>query len=181
MALPVVLNIAFCTGAKESDLPSARFRAMPQSSYVPDLIHAADAVLGKLGYGFVSECVTSGTALVYVPRVDWPEEPYLEVTIIYKRLCCPQYGFSVVVILLCVICFQKLLMETYHAGVRMPQQSFLSGDWHEYIQQAAALKGSWLGRGEDDFASASAQIVEILEQQVARRKAESGGPNDSDL
>lgn len=53
---------------------------MPQSSYVPDLIHCADAVLGKLGYGFVSECVTCGTALIYVPRVDWPEEPYLEVS-----------------------------------------------------------------------------------------------------
>jgi hypothetical protein len=76
---------------------------------------------------------------------------------------------------------QKLLTETYNAGVRLPQQSFLSGDWHEYIHQAAALKGSWLGRGEEDFASASAQIVEILEQQVARRKVESGGPNDSEL
>jgi hypothetical protein len=72
-------------------------------------------------------------------------------------------------------------METYHAGVRMPQQSFLSGDWHEYIQQAAALKGSWLGRGEDDFAGASAQIVEILERHVTVRNAESGGRNDSEL
>lgn len=66
-------------GAKESDLPSPRFRALSHASYVPDLIHAADAVLGKLGYGFVSECVTAGTALIYVPRVDWPEERYLEV------------------------------------------------------------------------------------------------------
>jgi UDP-N-acetylglucosamine:LPS N-acetylglucosamine transferase len=101
MALPVVHSIlhSALTGAEESDLPSERFRAMPQSSYVPDLIHAADAVLGKLGYGFVSECVTSGTALIYVPRVDWPEEPYLEVTILHERLCCPQYGFSEILIL----------------------------------------------------------------------------------
>jgi UDP-N-acetylglucosamine:LPS N-acetylglucosamine transferase len=66
-------------GAKAGDMPSARFHALDPASYVPDQIHAADCVLGKLGYGFVSECVTSGTALIFVPRVDWPEERYLEV------------------------------------------------------------------------------------------------------
>lgn len=60
-------------------MPSARFRALPQDAYVPDYIHMAHAVLGKLGYGFVSECLTMGTALIYVPRQDWPEERYLEV------------------------------------------------------------------------------------------------------
>ena len=67
------------TGAKASDMPSSRFTSLSPSAYVPDLIRAADAVLGKLGYGFVSECVTNGTALIYVPRVDWPEERFLEV------------------------------------------------------------------------------------------------------
>lgn len=61
-------------------MPSQRYRALSPTAYVPDLISAADAVLGKLGYGFVSECITAGTALVYVPRVDWPEEQYLEVS-----------------------------------------------------------------------------------------------------
>jgi hypothetical protein len=61
-------------------MPSARFRALPQDAYVPDYIHMAQAVLGKLGYGFVSECLTMGTALIYVPRQDWPEERYLEVS-----------------------------------------------------------------------------------------------------
>lgn len=60
-------------------MPSARFTAMPLDVYVPDLIPLADAVLGKLGYGFVSECITLGTPLIYVPRQNWPEEPYLEV------------------------------------------------------------------------------------------------------
>lgn len=67
------------TGAKDADMPSSRFLSLDGSVYVPDYIHLADAVLGKLGYGFVSECLTEGTALIYVPRQHWPEEQYLEV------------------------------------------------------------------------------------------------------
>lgn len=65
-------------------MPSQRFRPMPHDVYVPDLIHLADAVLGKLGYGFVSECLTLGTPLIYVPRQNWPEEGYLEVNFLYE-------------------------------------------------------------------------------------------------
>ena len=39
----------------------------------PDLVHAADVVLGKLGYGLVSECLSAGTPMVYVPRAGFPE------------------------------------------------------------------------------------------------------------
>ena len=39
-----------------------------------DLVSSCDAVLGKIGYGTVSECVVNGTPLMYVPRPDWPEE-----------------------------------------------------------------------------------------------------------
>lgn len=61
-------------------MPSERFLTMGPDSYVPDLVHAADVVLGKIGYGFVSECISTGTPLVYVPRQHWPEEQYLEVS-----------------------------------------------------------------------------------------------------
>ena len=71
-------------GAKEEDMPSSRFHALGFDVYVPDYISLADAVLGKLGYGFVSECLTLGTPLIYVPRQNWPEERYLEVSV---RLC----------------------------------------------------------------------------------------------
>lgn len=60
-------------------MPSERFITMGSNSYVPDLVYAADVVLGKIGYGFVSECISTGTPLVYVPRQHWPEEQYLEV------------------------------------------------------------------------------------------------------
>ena len=42
-----------------------------------DLVASCDAVLGKCGYGTVSECVASGTPLIYIPRPDWPEEQSL--------------------------------------------------------------------------------------------------------
>ena len=42
-----------------------------------DLVASCDAVLGKCGYGTVSECVVNATPLMYIPRPDWPEEPVL--------------------------------------------------------------------------------------------------------
>ena len=44
---------------------------------VTDVIRSCDAVLGKIGYGTVAECLCNGTALLYVPRPDWPEEAAL--------------------------------------------------------------------------------------------------------
>ncbi len=43
----------------------------------PDLVRSCDAVLGKCGYGTVTECVLNGTPLLYIPRPDWPEEQSL--------------------------------------------------------------------------------------------------------
>ena len=45
--------------------------------YMPDAVVAADVVLGKIGYGTVSECVGIGTPLVYVKRPGFAEEPGL--------------------------------------------------------------------------------------------------------
>ena len=42
-----------------------------------DLLASCDAVLGKCGYGTVTECVANGTPLLYVPRPDWPEDQTL--------------------------------------------------------------------------------------------------------
>lgn len=39
-----------------------------------DLLASCDGVLGKCGYGTVTECVINGTPLLYIPRPDWPEE-----------------------------------------------------------------------------------------------------------
>jgi hypothetical protein len=39
-----------------------------------DLVASCDAVLGKCGYGTVTECVVNATPLLYIPRPDWPED-----------------------------------------------------------------------------------------------------------
>lgn len=62
---------------------------------------------------------------------------------------------------------QKLLVETYRAGLKMPQEAFVQGHWHSYIEQAAALKGSWLQNNEQDFSNASTEIVQIIQEQLA--------------
>jgi hypothetical protein len=61
----------------------------------------------------------------------------------------------------CWYLLQKLLMEEYEAGVRMPQQDFVSGAWSAYIDKAVALKGHWMRAGVD-FNMTSTQIVNTL-------------------
>lgn len=46
--------------------------------YHPDLIHAADAVIGKLGYSTVAEVYSAGLPFGYVPRPSFPESAPVE-------------------------------------------------------------------------------------------------------
>lgn len=46
--------------------------------YHPDLIHAADGVIGKLGYSTLAEVAAAGVAFGYVPRPGFAESPVLE-------------------------------------------------------------------------------------------------------
>lgn len=43
-----------------------------------ELIGLSDLMIAKLGYGIVSDCIASGTALVYPPRFGFPEYEILE-------------------------------------------------------------------------------------------------------
>jgi L-arabinokinase len=43
----------------------------------PDLVGAADVVVTKPGYGIVTDCIGSGTRLVYTDRGDFPEYPVM--------------------------------------------------------------------------------------------------------
>ncbi len=43
----------------------------------PDLVAAADAVVGKLGYSTLAECWGSGVPFGFVPRESFPESPVL--------------------------------------------------------------------------------------------------------
>lgn len=47
-----------------------------QLSFV-DVLASVDVLLTKPGYGSFAEAACHGVPVLYVPRVDWPEEPYL--------------------------------------------------------------------------------------------------------
>jgi L-arabinokinase len=78
---------------------------------MPDLILAADCVLGKIGYGFVSECMTCLTPLVYIKRSHWAEEQHLQA-----------------------------YLDTSGLGVHMHLADFEAGDWGSYLAEALALR-----------------------------------------
>src|SRR3569832_1811318 len=42
-----------------------------------DGLASVDVLLTKPGYGSFAEAACNGVPVLYVPRVDWPEEPYL--------------------------------------------------------------------------------------------------------
>jgi len=76
-----------------------------------DLVASCDAVLGKCGYGTVTECVVNGTPLLYIPRPGWPEEPTL-----------------------------LDWLNQHQAGVEVPLQTLQSGDFCHIVAAARALR-----------------------------------------
>ncbi|KAJ3172764.1 hypothetical protein HDU87_007852 [Geranomyces variabilis] len=89
-------------------------RIRTEKHHMPDLIHAADVVVGKCGYGTCSEVVAHGVPLVYVPRSGFAEEVGLV----------------------------DNLMTVHGYAVQMPQGDFYAGRWQDYILRAEALKGT---------------------------------------
>ncbi|TPX56364.1 undecaprenyldiphospho-muramoylpentapeptide beta-N-acetylglucosaminyltransferase [Powellomyces hirtus] len=96
-------------------------RICAEKWYMPDLINAADVVVGKCGYGTCSEVVAHGVPLVYVPRSGFAEEEGLV----------------------------ENLMKPYGYAVQMPQRHFYEGRWEPYILQAAAMKKKYTPRAID--------------------------------
>ena len=62
-------------------LPWARLLPFHSELYHPDLVAAADAVIGKLGYSTLAECWCSGVPFGFVPRPSFPESPVLAAAI----------------------------------------------------------------------------------------------------
>lgn len=61
--IAVVCGIGSCLD-ENSDLPE-RFFVAPSDVYMPDITAMSDVLLGKLGYGTVSECLNTKTPLIY--------------------------------------------------------------------------------------------------------------------
>lgn len=55
--------------------------------YYPDLVHAADVVMTKPGYGIVSEAIANGTRVLYTSRGAFREEPLLVEALNRHTIC----------------------------------------------------------------------------------------------
>ncbi|GBG79336.1 hypothetical protein CBR_g29486 [Chara braunii] len=93
-----------------AELPS-NFVQLEQNIYTPDIIGASDCVLGKIGYGTVSECLACRVPLIFVQRNNFNEEPFL----------------------------QKLL-EDFNCGLKMHNGDFCCGKWGPYLEQAYGMR-----------------------------------------
>lgn len=104
-----------CGAPAEQELGS-NFTRLDRDIYVPDLIGASDCMLGKIGYGTVSETLACKVPLVFVRRDHFNEEPFL-----------------------------RKMLEFYRGGVEMNRRDFLSGRWVAYLERALIIKPCFNG------------------------------------
>ncbi|CZT03985.1 uncharacterized protein RAG0_10586 [Rhynchosporium agropyri] len=110
-----------------------RFFQFPKEVYAPDLVRAADMVLGKIGYGTVSECVGMNTALVYVSRPQFEEEHGL-VSYMQRMGICRE----------------------------IPVAAFESGEWASAIESLHKYRETWTSSDIEEGSSQVAKMIEEL-------------------
>ncbi|CAA2980416.1 L-arabinokinase-like [Olea europaea subsp. europaea] len=99
-----------CGSSESQNLPP-NFVKLAKDSYTPDLIAASDCMLGKIGYGTVSEALAYKVPFVFVRRDYFNEEPFL-----------------------------RNMLEFYQGGVEMIRRDLLTGHWSPYLERAVSLK-----------------------------------------
>lgn len=102
-------------GASERELPP-NFIKLPKDVYTPDVMAASDCMLGKIGYGTVSEALAYKLPFVFVRRDYFNEEPFL-----------------------------RNMLEYYQGGVEMIRRDLLTGHWRPYLERATSLIPSFDG------------------------------------
>uniref|UniRef100_A0A0C9S778 TSA: Wollemia nobilis Ref_Wollemi_Transcript_13892_3889 transcribed RNA sequence n=1 Tax=Wollemia nobilis TaxID=56998 RepID=A0A0C9S778_9CONI len=98
-----------CAASPNQEFPP-NFRRLPADVYTPDLIAASDCMLGKIGYGTVSEALAYKIPFVFVRRDYFNEEPFL-----------------------------RNMLEYYNSGVEMIRRDLLTGHWIPYLEHALNL------------------------------------------
>ncbi|ORY84209.1 hypothetical protein BCR37DRAFT_397622 [Protomyces lactucae-debilis] len=76
--LPQLPEDWICLSSVDAWSTLEHFYHVPSTYYTPDIVNVASLVLGKLGYGTVSECVGLGTPLLMVERALFAEEAGLK-------------------------------------------------------------------------------------------------------
>ncbi|KAG2699805.1 hypothetical protein I3760_07G206200 [Carya illinoinensis] len=104
-----------CGASDTQDLPP-NFVKLAKDAYTPDLMAASDCMLGKIGYGTVSEALAYKLPFVFVRRDYFNEEPFL-----------------------------RNMLEYYQGGVEMIRRDLLTGHWKPYLERAISLKPCYEG------------------------------------
>jgi len=102
--------------------------AAPPDCHVPDLMLCASVVIGKLGYGTISESISCNTPFVYVPRSAFIEEFGL------KRLVetFPNYGKR-------VVHGEEGDVQLPAKCLPIPKEDFIEGNWSKFVTQAYSM------------------------------------------
>ncbi|CAK9316486.1 unnamed protein product [Citrullus colocynthis] len=103
-------------GASDTEEVPPNFIKLAKDAYTPDLIAASDCMLGKIGYGTVSEALAYKVPFVFVRRDYFNEEPFL-----------------------------RSMLEYYQSGVEMIRRDLLTGQWKPYLERAISLKPCYVG------------------------------------
>lgn len=98
-----------CAASPKQVFPP-NFKRLAADVYTPDLIAACDCMLGKIGYGTVSEALAYKIPFVFVRRDYFNEEPFL-----------------------------RNMLEYYQCGVEMIRRDLLTGHWIPYLERALKL------------------------------------------
>ncbi|XP_030939803.1 L-arabinokinase-like [Quercus lobata] len=113
--LPAGWLCLVCGASDNQELPP-NFIKLAKDVYTPDLIAALDCMLGKIGYGTVSEAMAYKLPFIFIRRDYFNEEPYL-----------------------------REMLEYYQRGVEMARRDMLSGCWIPYLECAVNLKSCYEG------------------------------------
>ncbi|XP_028781315.1 L-arabinokinase [Neltuma alba] len=104
-----------CGAFDSQDLPQ-NFKRLERDAYTPDIIAAVDCMIGKIGYGTVSEALAYNCPFIFVRRDYFNEEPFL-----------------------------RHMLEYYQGGVEMIRRDLLTGNWKPYLEHAMRLKPRYEG------------------------------------
>lgn len=104
-----------CGASEKQELPP-NFVRLAKDAYTPDLMAASDCMLGKIGYGTVSEALAYKLPFVFVRRDYFNEEPFL-----------------------------RNMLEYYQGGVEMIRRDLLTGHWTPYLERALTLSPCYDG------------------------------------
>ncbi|KAF8071748.1 transmembrane amino acid transporter protein-domain-containing protein [Lyophyllum atratum] len=133
---------------KSTGLPEG-FYVAPKDVYMPDLTAVGDVLLGKLGYGTVSECVDSCTPFVYVSRPLFIEEHGL-----------------------------RLLLNREGVGVELSRQSYEAGDWALAVEEAWARGKAGSDSPPVDLDGLpDEEKAKVLRRHLVSRQEREGGPS----